>query len=100
MSMRAVMVVSGVAIGSFFAGRWSMRAAEVAPAGVTVNVVSPGLIEHAESHRDSQLRLLPRVPVGRLGTTADVVGFVQWLLGPESGYVTGENFTIDGGLQL
>jgi 3-oxoacyl-[acyl-carrier protein] reductase len=75
-------------------------AAEVATSGVTVNVVSPGLIEHEHSHRDSQQRLLPRVPAGRLGTVDDVVGVVRWLLQPESGYVTGEDFTVDGGLQL
>jgi 3-oxoacyl-[acyl-carrier protein] reductase len=75
-------------------------AAEVAPSQVTVNVVSPGLIEHEHSHRESQRRLLARVPIGRLGSPADIVGLVQWLLGPEAGYVTGENFTVDGGLQL
>src|SRR5262249_32005870 len=75
-------------------------AAEVAAAGGTVHVVSPGLIEHGSSHRDSQRRLLGRVPVGRLGTVDDVVGLVRWLLAAESAYVTGENFTVDGGLQL
>lgn len=75
-------------------------AAEVAAAGVTVNVVSPGLIEHEQSHRDSQQRMLPRVPAGRLGGIDDVVGVVRWLLLPESGYVTGADLTVDGGLQL
>lgn len=75
-------------------------AAEVAPRGVTVNVVSPGLIAHDSSHRESQQRLLPRVPVGRFGSTAEVVDLVLWLLRAESAYLTGENLTIDGGLQL
>jgi NAD(P)-dependent dehydrogenase (short-subunit alcohol dehydrogenase family) len=75
-------------------------AAETAGAGVTVNVVSPGLIEHASSHRDSQRRMLPRVPAGRLGTVDDVVACVQFLLSPQAGYVTGENLGVDGGLQL
>ncbi|MEC7582830.1 MAG: SDR family oxidoreductase [Planctomycetota bacterium] len=75
-------------------------AAEVAEAGVTVNVVSPGLIEHPGSHRESQQRMQHRVPLGRLGTVADVSGLVCWLLGEESAYVTGEEFTVDGGLQL
>lgn len=75
-------------------------AAEVAPRGVTVNVISPGLIEHPQSHQDSQRRMLPRVPVGRLGTPQDIVRCVQWLLAEDSGYVTGENITIDGGLQI
>jgi 3-oxoacyl-[acyl-carrier protein] reductase len=75
-------------------------AAEVAPSGVTVNVVSPGLIEHEHSYRDSQQRLLPRVPAGRIGNVGDVVAAVRWLLQPESGYVTGEDLAVDGGLQL
>lgn len=75
-------------------------AREVAAAGVTVNVVSPGLIGHPDSHRDSQQRMLPRVPAGLLGTVADVVAACRFLLAPESGYLTGEELTIDGGLQL
>ncbi len=75
-------------------------AAEVAGAGVTVNVVSPGLIAHEHSHRDSQERMRARVPAGRLGGVDDVVGIVRWLLSPASAYLTGEDLTVDGGLQL
>ena len=75
-------------------------AAEVAPSGVTVNVVAPGLIDHPDSHRDSQTRMLPRVPAGRLGNPADVVAAVRYLLAEEASYVTGQVLTIDGGLQL
>lgn len=75
-------------------------AAEVAAAGVTVNVVSPGLIAHPHSHRQSQERMLGRVPLGRLGGVDDVVALVRFLLDEQSGYVTGENFTVDGGLAL
>ncbi len=74
-------------------------ALEVAAAGVTVNVVAPGLIEHAHSHRDSQRRIAPRVPAGRTGTVADVVGLVEYLLSPAAAYVTGQVLTVDGGLQ-
>jgi 3-oxoacyl-[acyl-carrier protein] reductase len=74
-------------------------ALEVAPAGITVNVIAPGLIAHEHSHRQSQDRLLPRVPLGRLGAPADVTGLVGWLLGPASAYVTGQVLTVDGGLQ-
>ncbi|MEI6130280.1 MAG: SDR family oxidoreductase [Planctomycetota bacterium] len=75
-------------------------AAEVAGSNVTVNVISPGLIAHENSHLVSQQRLLPRVPVMRLGNVADVVRCVLWLLAEDAGYVTGDNFTIDGGMQI
>lgn len=74
-------------------------AAEVAPRNVTVNMISPGLIHHDTSHQESQQRMLPRVPLGRLGTVDDVTGLALWLLSAEAGYVTGQNFTVDGGLQ-
>ncbi len=74
-------------------------ALEVASVGITVNVIAPGLIEHPHSHGDSQRRLLPRVPAGRLGSTDDVLGTVRHLLSPAAAYVTGQVLTIDGGLQ-
>jgi len=74
-------------------------AAEVAPHQITVNVIAPGLIEHAQSHHQSQLRMLPKVPIGRLGTVEDVVGLVRYLLSPAADYVTGQVLTVDGGLQ-
>lgn len=74
-------------------------AAEVAKSGVTVNVIAPGLIDHDHSHRESQTRMLPRVPVGRVGRPQDVTGLVRYLLSAEASYVTGEVLTIDGGLQ-
>lgn len=75
-------------------------AAEVAASGVTVNVLAPGLITHSHSHHESQRRLLPRVPIGRLGTVDDVLGCVDYLLSGAAAYVTGQVLTIDGGLQV
>jgi 3-oxoacyl-[acyl-carrier protein] reductase len=75
-------------------------AAEVAAHRITVNVIAPGLIEHPHSHAESQRRMLPRVPLGRMGTVADVVGAVRYLLSPAGDYVTGQVLTIDGGLQV
>lgn len=75
-------------------------AVEVAEAGITVNVVSPGLIDHPDSHQESQQRMLAKVPSGRLGRPDDLVGLVQFLLSDQSSYLTGEDITVDGGLQL
>lgn len=74
-------------------------AAELAPHRITVNVIAPGLIHHPHSHQESQQRLLARVPMGRLGAVADVLGAVRYLLSPAADYVTGQVLTVDGGLQ-
>jgi NAD(P)-dependent dehydrogenase (short-subunit alcohol dehydrogenase family) len=73
-------------------------ALEVAAAGITVNVIAPGLIAHAHSHRESQQRIAPRVPLGRTGDVGDVLGLVEYLLSPAAEYVTGQVLTVDGGL--
>ena len=75
-------------------------AAEVARTGVTVNVISPGIIRHPHSHRESQDRIQARIPAGRPGTTADVVALVRFLLSDAAQYVTGAEIPVDGGLGL
>lgn len=75
-------------------------ALDLAPHGVTVNMVSPGIIRHEHSHTASQVRMAPRVPAGRAGVPGDVVGAVSFLLSPESAYVTGVDLAVDGGLAL
>lgn len=63
---------------------------------VRVNCVSPGWIDtkgealRPEDHAQH--------PAGRVGRPADVAGLVAWLVGPESGFVTGAEFVIDGGM--
>jgi NAD(P)-dependent dehydrogenase (short-subunit alcohol dehydrogenase family) len=75
-------------------------ALEVAGAGVTVNMISPGIIRHETSHRQSQDRMEAEVPLGRAGTVEDIIGAVQLLLSPQGSYITGSNLTVDGGLSL
>ena len=75
-------------------------ALEVAPAGLTVNVISPGIIRHDASHRESQDRMESRVPLGRAGTVDDVIGLVRLLLSDEGSYITGTVLTVDGGLTI
>ena len=75
-------------------------AAEVAASGVTVNVISPGIIRHPDSHQASQDRMASRVPLGRSGEVADVLGAIDLLLSEHGAYMTGSNITIDGGLSL
>ena len=75
-------------------------AKEWAPRGVLLNLVSPGLIVHAHSVRESQDRMKGKVPLGRLGTPGDVEGLVRLLLSPQGGYLVGQELVVDGGLSL
>ncbi|MBI5851493.1 MAG: SDR family oxidoreductase [Planctomycetes bacterium] len=75
-------------------------AKEVAPYGVTVNVIAPGVVVHPDSHAASQERMTPKVPLGRAGTVDDLLGAIDLLLGDAGAYVTGDVWTIDGGLSL
>jgi NAD(P)-dependent dehydrogenase (short-subunit alcohol dehydrogenase family) len=72
-------------------------AAYWAPLGVRVNCVSPGGVRRAQT--DGFLaRYCARVPMGRMAEASEVAGAVAFLLSPASGYITGENLMVDGGL--
>ncbi|MFO1051518.1 MAG: SDR family oxidoreductase [Planctomycetota bacterium] len=75
-------------------------AKEVAPHGVTVNVIAPGIIRHDHSHAASQDRMQSRVPLGRAGEVRDLLGAIDLLLSDAGSYVTGDVWTVDGGLSL
>lgn len=63
---------------------------------VRVNCVSPGWIDT----KDRTLRPEDHAqhPAGRVGTAEDIAALVAWLVGPESGFVTGAEFVSDGGM--
>jgi len=63
---------------------------------VRVNCVSPGWIHtRAEALRPEDHA---QHPAGRVGEPADIAALVAWLVGPESGFVTGAEFLADGGM--
>lgn len=72
-------------------------ARQVAPQGITANVVAPGLIR-----RDLNDPLdgtpIRTAPSRRVGTTDEVAGLVNMLCGEDAGYITGQCLSIDGGL--
>ncbi len=74
-------------------------ALELAPLGIRVNAVAPGVIATARNVADAR-SLDPEVPLGRPGEPAEVAGLVSYLLSAEARYVTGASYLIDGGLVL
>lgn len=77
-------------------------AAELAPAGVRVNALAPGVIETpmTVATRESPEKLasfMTRIPMGRVGQTEDLVGPVIFLASDMSRYVTGVTLPVDGG---
>jgi NAD(P)-dependent dehydrogenase (short-subunit alcohol dehydrogenase family) len=77
-------------------------AAELAPAGVRVNALAPGVIETAmtvPTLADPQrlARFMSRIPMARVGQPVDLVGPVIFLSSDMSRYVTGVTLAVDGG---
>ena len=79
-------------------------ALEVAKSGVTVNTISPGYIGTnmvtaiAQDILDS--KILPQIPVGRLGKPEEIAGLVAYLASDEAAFVTGANISINGGQHM
>jgi len=76
-------------------------AREVARKGVTVNSVSPGYIKSAMTDavpQELREQILASVPVGRIGQPEDIARAVAFLCADESGYLTGVNLPVNGGL--
>jgi acetoacetyl-CoA reductase len=79
-------------------------ALELARKGVTVNTVSPGFIATrmvmAVPEDVLRTKILPEIPVGRLGQPEEVAALVAYLCSDEAGFVTGANISINGGQHL
>lgn len=74
---------------------------ELAPVGIRVNAIRPGLIDteiHASGGApDRAFRLAAQVPLARPGTADEVANAILWLLSDESSYVTGALIDVSGG---
>mgnify|MGYP001807924944 CR=1 FL=1 len=78
-------------------------AAEVASRNITVNVVAPGFIESPMTQALNEKQregILADVPMGRLGSGADVAAAVTYLASTEAGYVTGQTLHVNGGMTM
>ena len=78
-------------------------ARELGSRGVTANVVAPGFIETdmtAELGDDLVKKYAEQIPLGRLGSVADIAGTVEFLASDAASYITGAVIPVDGGLGM
>ena|SRR5208282_54924 len=75
-------------------------AKELAPQGITVNAVAPGVIDtlyHVKAQSGNLADFLPAIPLKRVGTADEVAGLIAYLTSDQAGFVTGSVFHINGG---
>ncbi|GAA5183740.1 beta-ketoacyl-ACP reductase [Niveibacterium umoris] len=79
-------------------------ALEVAKNGVTVNTISPGYIGTkmvtAIPQEILDSKILPQIPVSRLGKPEEIAGLVAYLASDEAAFLTGANISINGGQHM
>ena len=73
-------------------------AAELASRSITVNVIAPGLIDTAMASTEDRERILPYIPMRRLGSPDEVAAVAAFLLSDDAAYVTRAVIPVSGGL--
>jgi len=85
---------------------------EVGKDGITINIMAPGyhdteavkrVLQKSSqvgglTYEEVQKNLEQKIPVGRMGDPKDFASMAVWLLSPQSGYVTGQTISVDGGV--
>jgi len=85
------------------AGMARALARELGSRNVTINCVAPGFIETDMTRALNEAQsnaILAQVPLGRLGTPADVAHAVAFLASPQAGYITGATLHVNGGMYM
>jgi 3-oxoacyl-[acyl-carrier protein] reductase len=80
-------------------------AREFASRSVTVNAVAPGFIKtdmttEFVTNPEASAKILEAVPLKRFGEAADIANMTAYLASEEAGYITGQVFTVDGGMAM
>ena len=78
-------------------------ASELAPHGITVNMIAPGWIpveRHENDPQDLKDGYLASIPMGRWGVPDDICGRVVYLASDAASFVTGQNLVINGGISV
>jgi 3-oxoacyl-[acyl-carrier protein] reductase len=95
--------VNYVAAKAGLIGLTRALALEIASRNITVNAVAPGFVVSPMTDPLSQTvkdALLARVPLGRMGTDAEIAAAVVFLASEEAGYITGAVLDVNGGLRM
>ena len=75
-------------------------AKELAPSGITVNCIAPGLIETSMNSNYTVEELndfVSTIPLGRMGSADEIAAAVEFLASDKADYITGQVFGINGG---
>jgi len=78
-------------------------AKEIASRGITVNAVAPGFVDTDMTKalsEEQRAALQSQIPMGRLGTAADIAAAVLFLVSPSAAYITGETLHVNGGMYM
>lgn len=84
-------------------GMTKALAKEVGPSGITVNAVSPGVILTDMTScfdEDTINSLIDETPLNRIGTPEDVAGVVSFLASNDADFITGQNISVNGGMNI
>lgn len=74
---------------------------ELGSRNITVNAVAPGFIETAMTEalsEEAQAAIKSKIPLGRIGSPADIAHAVCFLAADEAGYITGHTLSVNGGM--
>jgi NAD(P)-dependent dehydrogenase (short-subunit alcohol dehydrogenase family) len=108
-SVRGLLALRGRGFAAYCAAKAGLSvlckqlAAEWAPQGINVNVLSPTFVRTEQSARflaDPKFyeSVVARIPVGRVGETSDIVGATLFFASPAADFITGQTLYLDGGL--